>query len=54
MMDKNKPLPAEFWHGFFEMVHHVVIIADDFFCQWFGFSRRPRGKWTNNTEPRKD
>ena len=28
-----------------ETIHRVLVILDDWFCDEFGFSRKPRGKY---------
>jgi hypothetical protein len=30
--------------AFFEMLHRITVLFDDWLCDTFGFSRRPRGK----------
>ena len=32
------------WRGFFEMTHRVLVIFDDWICDRFNFSRKPKGR----------
>ncbi len=39
----------------FEVVHRTLIIFDDYLCELFGFSRKPRGRYMNTKKKeRKD
>lgn len=33
--------------SFCEMVHRILVIADDWLCDQFGFSRRGKGKYAS-------
>lgn len=35
------------WRRFFETAHRVLVILDDWLCDEFSFSRRPRGKYAD-------
>lgn len=39
----------ERWRRFFETLHRIVVIFDDWLCDEFGFSRKPRGKYDSGT-----
>lgn len=30
-----------------EARHRALVIEDDYLCEHFGFSRKPKGKWAN-------
>lgn len=30
---------------FFEMLHRCLVLFDDWLCDTFGFSRKPKGKY---------
>lgn len=36
----------------FEVVHRTLIIFDDYLCELFGFSRKPRGRYNNKKKER--
>lgn len=33
------------WRSFWQMVHRILVLADDWICDTFGFSRRAKGKY---------
>ena len=33
--------------AFWEVLHRMVVLFDDWLCETFGFSRKARGKYTN-------
>jgi len=35
------------WRTLFETLHRVLVIMDDWLCDEFGFSRKPRGKYAD-------
>lgn len=39
-----KEVTDDRWRRFFECLHRMLVILDDWLCDEFGFSRRPRGK----------
>ena len=38
----------------FEVVHRNLVIFDDYLCETFGFSRKPRGRYNNKKKRRED
>ena len=38
-------MPRSFW----EMIHRILIIFDDYLCKEFSFSRKARGKYVDKT-----
>lgn len=32
--------------SFYVVLHHALILIDDWLCDKFGFSRKPKGKYT--------
>lgn len=43
MTQLEQMLPKSFW----ETIHRILIIFDDYLCNEFGFSRKPRGKYAD-------
>ena len=43
MTQLEQMLPKSFW----ETIHRMLIIFDDYLCNEFGFSRKPRGKYAD-------
>lgn len=38
----------------FEVVHRDLVIFDDYLCERFGFSRKPRGKYVRFKKEKQD
>lgn len=43
-------IPPEARRKFWEMLHRIVVLFDDWLCDTFGFSRQARGKYARGRE----